>query len=115
MTIASHHLASGTGWRVSDVVCSAGPHDRPFEEQHDATCLAVVMRGTFQYRSSLGAAVLAPGAVLLGNAGACFECGHEHGAGDRCLAFHLTPDYLDAIAAVVPGARAQFTVPRLRP
>jgi len=60
-------LASGSGWRVHDMVCTCGPHDRPFEEQHDAACVAAVTGGTFQYRSTHGSAVLAPGAVLLGN------------------------------------------------
>src|SRR5262247_819042 len=83
MTPNSHLLASGPGWSVRDIVCTAGPHDRPFEERHDSVCIAAVMQGTFQYRSTHGAAVLAPGAVLLGNEGACFECGHEPGTGDR--------------------------------
>ena len=114
--IASRPLASGPGWRVSDVVCGAGPQDRPFEERHESACIAVVTQGTFQYRTTDGAAVLAPGAVLLGNAGHCFECGHEHGVGDRCLAFHFTPQCLEAIVAGVPGARrSQFAVPHLPP
>jgi AraC-like DNA-binding protein len=116
MALDSRQLASGPGWGVSDIVCSAGPRDRPFEERHDAVCIAAVTQGTFQYRSTLGAAVLAPGAVLLGNEGTCFECGHEHAAGDRCLSFHFAPDYLEAIVAAVPGARRTgFTVPRLPP
>src|SRR5215468_1574015 len=36
MALNSHLLASGPGWSVSDVACTAGPHDRPFEERHDA-------------------------------------------------------------------------------
>src|SRR5271157_3579587 len=85
-----HLLASGPGWRVKDVTCSAGPHDRPFEEQHDLVCVAAVTRGTFQYRTPNGRATLVPGALMLGNPGACFECGHKHGVGDRCLSFHPT-------------------------
>jgi AraC-like DNA-binding protein len=54
--------------------------------------------------------------VLLGNEGACFECGHEHGTGDRCLAFHFEPAHLEAIAAAIPGAQqTEFVVPRLPP
>jgi AraC family transcriptional regulator len=79
MPLTSLLLASGTGWRVDDVVCSSGPHDRPFEERHDAVCVAAVTHGTFQYRSTLGSAVLAPGALLLGNQHHSFECSHEHG------------------------------------
>jgi len=116
MAPRSRLLASGPGWGVSDIVCSADPRDRPFEERHDAVCIAAVTHGSFQYRSALGAAVLAPGAVLLGNAGSCFECGHEHGNGDRCVSFHFAPDHLESIVAAVPGAlHMAFTIPRLPP
>ena len=116
MALNSRLLASGAGWSVSDVVCAAGPHDRPFEERHHAACIAVVTHGTFQYRSRQGSALLGPGALLLGNEGACFECRHEHAAGDRCLAFHFAPDHLEAVAAALPGARrTAFAVPRLPP
>jgi AraC-like DNA-binding protein len=116
MGISAHLLASGSGWRVSDIVCTAGPLDRPFEEQHDAACIAAVTQGMFQYRSTQGSAVLAPGAVLLGNDRQCFECGHEHGTGDRCLSFHFAPEFLEAIVAAEPRARrVVFTVPRLPP
>src|SRR5215472_18115363 len=80
MSMSMHLLASGPGWRVEDVVCFAGPRDRPFEEQHSAVCVSAVTRGTFQYRSPDGRTTLVPGALMLGNPGACFECGHEHGS-----------------------------------
>jgi AraC family transcriptional regulator len=114
--LASRTLASGPGWSVSDVICTAGPHDRPFEERHETVSIAAVTAGTFQYRTGGGRAVLAPGGLLLGNAGACFECGHEHGVGDHCLAFSFTPALLEAIVAGVPGARrTTFAVPHLPP
>jgi AraC family transcriptional regulator len=116
MGLTSRLVASGSGWRVTDVVCTAGPHDPSFEERHDVACVAAVLAGSFQYRSPRGAATLAPGALLLGNEGERFECGHEHGAGDRCLAFHLEPEHLEATAAAIPGARqAAFQAPRLPP
>lgn len=105
MTATAHILASGPGWRVSDIVCTAGPGDRAFEEEHPQHCIAVVRSGSFRYRSTQGSAVLAPGSLLLGNRGACFECGHEHAAGDRCLAFQFEPAWLEGIVAAVPGAR----------
>jgi AraC family transcriptional regulator len=114
MGTTSHVSASGPGWSVSDIVCTSGPSDRPFEEQLDSACIALVMEGTFQYRATHGAALLVPGAVLLGNAGTCFECGHEHGTGDRCLSFRFAPDHLESILAEAPVARP-FTVPRLPP
>lgn len=109
-------LAAGPGWRVNDVLCTAGPQDKPFEEQHEAACIAMVLGGTFQYRTTQGSAVLAPGALLLGNHQHCFECGHEHAAGDRCLAFHFAPDWLERFVADVPGARrTTFAAPLLPP
>jgi AraC family transcriptional regulator len=91
-------LAQGPGWRASEVVCRLGPQDRPFEEKHERVSIAAVVEGTFQYRSALGSALLYPGAVMLGNPGACYECGHEHGVGDRCLALQYEPGYFDEIA-----------------
>jgi AraC-like DNA-binding protein len=109
-------LASGPGWSVGDVVCTAGPGDRSYEERHETVSIAVVTAGTFQYRTAGGRAVLAPGGLLLGNAGTCFECGHEHGTGDRCLAFAFAPALLETVVAGVPGARrATFAVPHLPP
>jgi AraC-like DNA-binding protein len=116
MSLSARVLASGPGWSVSDVICTAGPHDRPFEERHETVSIAAVTAGTFQYRTASGRAVLAPGGLLLGNPGACFECGHEHGTGDRCLAFSFTPSLLEGIVAAVPGARRlTFAVPCLPP
>ena len=69
MTLTAQQLASGPGWRVVDVICSAGVHDRPFEEQHGDYCIAAVTGGTFRYRAAQGTAVLSPGSMLLGNAG----------------------------------------------
>ena len=108
MALSNLKLASGPGWQVHDVVCTSGPHERSFEEQHQAVCIAIVTEGTFQYRTRAGAAVLLPGALLLGSKGACFECGHEHATGDRCLSFHFDCDYLD-------GRCEPFTVPHLPP
>jgi AraC-like DNA-binding protein len=92
-------IASGEGWSVSDVICTSGPGDRPFEEQHAGVSVALVVAGTFQYRSPLGSSMLTPGSLLLGNPGQCFECGHEHAAGDRCIAFRYAPHFFDEIAA----------------
>lgn len=116
MTTSEQNLASGQGWHVSDVVCTAGAGDSPFEEEHRTFCVAAVTQGTFRYCTRQGMAMLAPGAILLGNPGACYECGHEHGAGDRCLSFHFAPAYMEAIVAEVPGARRLgFGTPRLPP
>jgi AraC family transcriptional regulator len=103
-------LAQGAGWNVQDVLCTSGPHDHPFEEQHSGFNIVAVLAGTFQYRASLqrGGAnreLMTPGSLLLGNAGQHFECGHEHGAGDRCLSFWFASDYFERLAADA-GSRA---------
>jgi AraC family transcriptional regulator len=105
MTLMARVIASGAGWQASDVRCSAGPTDPPFEERHDRICLAVTLNGTFDYRSSRGAATLAPGATLLGNPGDCFECGHQHSTGDRCLSFHFEPEFYESVLSDIPGRR----------
>jgi len=87
MAMATRILAQGSGWRVTEVNCAAGLDDPVVEEQHETVCMAIVMRGTFGYSSRQGRATLAPGAILLGNAGDCFACGHEHSVGDRCVRF----------------------------
>lgn len=94
----SRVLGRGEGWSVRDVVCTAGPRDKPFEEQHTAVSIAIVLGGTFQYRTTTGREMMTPGSLLLGNAGECFECGHEHGVGDRCVAFAFSREYFDGIA-----------------
>ena len=115
MGIRPRELASGEGWRVHDVSCDSGPRDRPFEERHASMCIALVTWGSFQYRTASGSAVMAPGSLMLGNAGACFSCGHEHRAGDRCLSFRFSPEYFERIVAAVPRARPEFKLPRLPP
>ncbi len=105
MSTTARHLASGPGWTVHDVVCTSGPRDRPYEERHDTVSIALVTAGSFQYRTTAGRALLAPGSLLLGSHGHCFECGHEHGVGDRCLSFQYEPAFFDALLADVPGAR----------
>jgi AraC family transcriptional regulator len=111
----TRRLASGPGWTVSDVVCSAGPHDRPFEEQHTAVTIAIVVAGTFQYRSSSGLALMTPGSLLLGNPGQCFSCGHEHGEGDRCISFSYTPEFFERLAADAVRSSAGFKATRIPP
>lgn len=107
-------LARGDGWNVADVVCTAGPRDRAFEELHESVTVAIVVSGTFQYRADSGCDVMTPGSILLGNAGRPFECGHEHGTGDRCLSFQFSREYFERLAADAGGTRAGRTFEALR-
>ena len=80
---------------MHEVVCRAGPSDKPFEERHDGFSLSAVIEGSFTYRSDTGHGLLYPGAMLLGNNGGCFECGHAHGVGDRCVSLNVCKDTRD--------------------
>lgn len=107
-------IASGEGWRASEFVCDAGPDDPPFEECHDSVKLAVVVSGSFKYRTHAGSGLMHPGAILLGATGRCYQCGHEHGRGDRCVAFAFRADYFAEIAHDATGeARFEFATPAL--
>jgi AraC-like DNA-binding protein len=108
----ARRLAQGDGWTVADVVCTSGPSDRPFEEQHSSTSIAMVLAGSFQYHRSGQRELMTPGSLLLGSPGQSFECRHEHGAGDRCLAFSYSPDYFERLASDA-GARGSLSRFRL--
>lgn len=107
-------ICEGPGWKFSDVLCSSGPQDAPFEERHSSVSIAAVVAGSFNYRSSCGTAMLVPGSILLGNHDTCFTCGHEHSTGDRCISIHLAPDLFAEVAAVHAGSsRYRFRSPML--
>ncbi len=107
-------LAEGAGWDVADVLCTFGPRDQPFEERHGGVCIAMVVAGSFGYRAAPGRELLTPGALLLGNTGDCFECGHRHGAGDRCIAFRYAPAYFERLAADAGVASGKLNFTRAR-
>jgi AraC family transcriptional regulator len=115
--MTSRILARGEGWTVADVMCTSGPHDRPYEERHERYAIAVVLAGSFQYHSPLGRGLMTPGSLMLGNQGHCFECGHEHGEGDRCVAFWYETAYFERLAADAGarGAELKLRVPCLPP
>jgi AraC family transcriptional regulator len=110
--LQAHALARGDGWSVSEVVCTLGPQDSPFEERHSSVSIAIVAAGTFQYRSHAGRELMTPGSLMLGSAGQNFECGHEHGTGDRCISFSYSPEFFDRIEAA-PVFHA-LRLPRVR-
>ena len=113
---ASSVLAQGDAWTVADVVCTSGPQDRPFEEQHTYYSIAIVLAGTFQYRSRTGEALMTPGSLMLGSPGQCFECGHEHAEGDRCVSFWYAAEYFERLVSDAGHrGRRPFHIPRIPP
>jgi AraC-like DNA-binding protein len=115
--LTTRRVAGGDGWSVLDARCTAGPRDRPFEEQHACYSISIVTGGTFQYRSAVGRDVMTPGSLLLGTAGQYFECGHEHACGDRCLSFGYSPAFFNRIAADAgcSDSSFQFRLQRVPP
>ena len=97
------------------MICNAGPQDRPFEEQHSRISVAIVVSGSFQYRTSTGRELMTPGSLLLGNASDCFTCGHEHGKGDRCVSFSYSEAFRERIVSGAGIPRSRFRTPRLAP
>jgi len=116
--LSTRMLARGSGWTVHDVICTAGPQDPSYEEQHAHTSIAIVTAGSFQYRSGSRSAkqyeLMTPGSLLLGNAGQTFECGHEHGNGDHCLSFQYTQEHFEQLAADAGAAVSKRRFPVLR-
>jgi AraC-like DNA-binding protein len=108
-------VASGEGWKVLDVVCTSGPGDRRFEEQHQTMSISLVLAGCFSYRSQSGSELLSAGSLLLGNASRAFECGHDHGEGDRCISFQIDPGLFEEIARDGVVWRATFSTLRIPP
>ena len=108
--MAARLLVESQEWYVGEYTCTAGPSNRPFEERHEHVTIAAVVEGSFTYRGDAGRAILHPGAFLFGNFGSCYQCGHDHSTGDRCIAFHFAPEYFSEVAASVAGS-SQFKFP----
>jgi AraC family transcriptional regulator len=92
-------IARGNGWSAADVICTCGPDDPPYEEQHREFVVAFVIAGTFEHHGPRGRTLMTPGATMLGNPGACFACSHTHARGDRCISFWYSEEYFDRILA----------------
>jgi AraC family transcriptional regulator len=109
-------ISAGPGWSVNDVAYTAGDENRPLRDQHGLVSIVVIAAGSFRYRSTHGSVMLAPGALLLGNAGSTYECTFAHSPGDRCIHFAYTPDLIEEIAREVPAARGtEFRMHRIPP
>jgi AraC-like DNA-binding protein len=82
---------------VSDFRCSAGPDDRPFAEQYTSHSISYVRKGSFGCRCRGRSFELVAGSILVGYPGDEFTCTHDHGCGDECLSFFLSPEIVEAI------------------
>ena len=83
---------------VIDYRCIAGAAAEPFVELHGSHSVSYVRNGSFGYRSRGEAFELVAGSILVGHPGDEYVCTHDHGCGDECLSFHLTPALVEAIS-----------------
>lgn len=84
--------------RVASYRCDAGPDARPFTEVHEGYSVSYVRKGSFGYRTRGRGYELVAGSVLVGCPGDEYMCTHDnHVCGDECLAFHLSPGFVDLI------------------
>jgi len=84
--------------RVASYRCDAGPDAQPFTELHEGYSVSYVRKGSFGYRTRGRAYELVAGSVLVGHPGDEYMCTHDHHVcGDECLAFHLSPGFVDLI------------------
>jgi AraC-like DNA-binding protein len=83
---------------VIDYRCNAGPHDRPFKEQHRSFSISYVRRGSFGCLTRGRSFELVAGSFLLGRPDDEYLCTHEHHPrGDECLSFQFDAARLDAL------------------
>ena len=84
--------------RIASYRCDAGPDAQPFTELHEGYSVSYVRKGSFGYRTRGNAYELVAGSVLVGCPGDEYVCTHDHHVcGDECLAFHLSPGFVDLI------------------
>lgn len=95
--MSSTALLESPSIRVIDNRCQIGPGDADFAELHGEFSISYVRRGSFGYRVRGDRFELVPGSLLIGRAGDEFICTHEHGYGDECLSFFLSPALVEAI------------------
>jgi AraC-like DNA-binding protein len=83
---------------VIDYRCTAGPHDRPYTEQHLRHSISYVRTGSFGCRTLGGSFELVAGSVMIGHPGDEYLCTHDHHrGGDECLSFQLSPELVDQL------------------
>jgi AraC family transcriptional regulator len=90
-------LLQNSAVSVTDFRCYAGPTDRPFVELHGSFSVSYARRGSFGYQARGKSFDLVAGAILIGYPGVEYLCTHDHGCGDECLSFSLSPSLVDIL------------------
>src|SRR4051812_38467177 len=83
---------------VYDYRCTAGPHSKPFVEQHVSHSIAYVRKGSFGCAKRGQSFELVAGSLLIGHPGDEYVCSHDHHVcGDECLSFAFAPELVAEI------------------
>jgi AraC-like DNA-binding protein len=96
---------------VARYLCTARRGERPFPEQHTSYSIAFVSRGSFGYHVCGRPFQLIAGSLLLGSPGDDYHCTHEHNAGDECVCFHFSAEWVAALPSAGSVFRAGATPP----
>src|SRR3954465_15238765 len=87
---------------VYDYRCSAGPHSKPFVEQHFSHSIAYVRKGSFCCTRRGTSFELVAGSLMIGHPGGEYICSHDHHVcGDECLSFAFAPELVEEIGGSV--------------
>jgi len=102
-------LQRGNGLRLQRCQCRAAIGAPAVDEEHGAYSITLVERGRFTYRTSAGQVLLAPGWLMLGNAGQGYACSHEgnDGSGDDCAVLSMSAEVLDSMLHSLGATRTR--------
>lgn len=92
-----NRISESRGLAIYDYRCQAGVGAKPFVEQHHASSISFVRKGSFGYRARGRHYELVAGSVLIGRAGDDYVCSHDHVCGDECLSLQLSPDLVETL------------------
>src|SRR5688500_18775498 len=90
-----HALGQDASFRAHDCVCALGVRSPTSAGEYARASIGVILAGSFHARGSRGDALVGPGAMLLGNAGAGYEYRHVDDGGDRSMVFDYDGDLVD--------------------
>lgn len=96
--MAATTILARASLHVVDYCCTEPAGAPGFVEHHGEHALAYVRSGSFGYLSRGRRHELVAGSLVVGGPGDEYVCTHDHAHGDRCLAFHLGADLIDAVA-----------------
>ena len=108
-----HALLDEGAITAHDCVCHVGARSPAGTGEYSRVCVSVIVGGAFHARSSEGAALAAPGALLLGNSASGYTFRHVDDGGDRSLVFRYADAVVDEVSSAL-GLRARAARPFAR-